>query len=217
MATLLHIDSSPTPHSVSRQLAAEFRAVWDEQHPTSGVTHRDLVADPVPHLDADGVATLLSAPADDRQRAAAALHDQLVDELLGADALLVSAPMYNWSLPSGLKAWLDQTLVMGRTLPTDPAANPLAGRPATIVLAYGGEYRPDTEEGRMNHLEPYLRTVFETVLGYDLAVVAARSTLAAPEYGASPEDVRRRDESRAAASAEVRERARSTANRFALV
>ncbi|MFJ2741692.1 FMN-dependent NADH-azoreductase [Streptomyces sp. NPDC087440] len=211
MPALLHIDSSATPGSVSRRLAGVYREVWAQEDPAGTVVHRDLVRTPVPHLDPDGLHTLLGAPGNDAQRAAAALHDELVDELLGADALLVSAPMYNWSLPSNLKAWLDQTLIMGRTLPYDPAANPLAGRPATVVLAYGGGYETGTEEGLMNHLEPYLRTVFSTVLGYDLTVVSARMTLSDPEYGASPEDVRRRDDSLAQALTAVRARAREAA------
>lgn len=100
MARLLHIDSSPSPYSVSRRLAGVFRETWAKELPDGDITHRDLVATPLPHLDADGVHTLLNAPETDAQRTAAALHDELVEEVLSADALLISAPMHNWTIPS---------------------------------------------------------------------------------------------------------------------
>ncbi|MGO1057029.1 FMN-dependent NADH-azoreductase [Crossiella sp. CA198] len=179
MAKLLHIDSSSSVHSVSRKLAAEFRAVWEKEHPEGTVAYRDLAADPVPHPDHDAVLTLMSPPRTERQQAAATLHEELVAELLAADALLISAPMYNWTIPSTLKAWLDQSLVLGRTLPFDPSHQPLGGRPATVLLAYGGSYGADSPDADMDHCAPYLRTVLGKVLGYELELITVEHTLAA--------------------------------------
>ncbi|MCO1576060.1 NAD(P)H-dependent oxidoreductase [Crossiella sp. SN42] len=164
---------------MSRTLAAAFRTVWDKEHPDGTVTYRDLAAEPVPHLDLDAVITLMAPPSTENQQAAAALHEQLVAEILAADALLISAPMYNWTIPSTLKAWLDQSLVLGRTLPYDPSHKPLGGRPATVVLAYGGNYGEGAPDAGMDHCAPYLRTVLDKVLGYELELVIAQHTLAA--------------------------------------
>ncbi|MEV0242726.1 NAD(P)H-dependent oxidoreductase [Streptomyces sp. NPDC050674] len=210
MARLLHIDSSPSPYSVSRRLAGLFRETWAKELPDGDVTHRDLVATPLPHLDADGVHTLLNAPETDAQRTAAALHDELVEEILSADALLISAPMHNWTIPSHLKAWFDQSLLMGRTLPFDPSANPLAGRPATVILAYGGDYGPHSADHAMDHCAPYLRTVLGQVLGYDLEIITASHTVA-PFTSQDPADHEKAAVSLREAEGAVAERARVTA------
>jgi FMN-dependent NADH-azoreductase len=176
MAHLLHIDSSSTPGSVSRQMASAFREVWDAGDPDGTVTYRDLVADPVPHVCPDAVVTLYGQAYTENQETCAAVHDRLVTEVTEADAILISAPMYNWTIPGNLKDWLDQVLIPGKTLFWNMPVNPLAGRPTTVVLAYGGEYAPGTAEGQMDHVEPYLRTVLEGVLGLDLTVITARLT-----------------------------------------
>lgn len=71
--------------------------------------------------------------------------------------------MYNWTIPSNLKAWFDQSLVLGRTLPFDPSMNPLASRPATLLLAFGGDYGTESPDADMNHCTPYLRTVVDSL------------------------------------------------------
>ncbi|MFC4612647.1 FMN-dependent NADH-azoreductase [Streptomyces maoxianensis] len=210
MANLLHIDSSPSLYSVSRKLAGSFREVWGKEQPHATVAYRDLVAAPVPHLDGDGVVTLLNEPETDSQRAAAALHDELVEEILSADALLISAPMHNWTIPSHLKAWLDQSLLMGRTLPYDPSVNPLAGRPATVLLAYGGDYGAGSPDHAMDHCAPYLRTVLEKVLGYQLEIITASYTVT-PYTSQDPLELEKAATSLQTAEAEVLERAKSVA------
>ncbi|MFJ6442192.1 FMN-dependent NADH-azoreductase [Streptomyces sp. NPDC091649] len=213
MAHLLHIDSSPSPYSVSRKLAASFREVWNEAQPQSTVTYRDLAADPVAHLGADGAATLMAEPQTDGQRTAAALHNELVEEILAADALLISVPMHNWTIPSNLKAWLDQSLILGRTLPYDPRANPLAGRPATIVLAHGGDYTPGSDDAAMDHCGPYLRTVVQQVLGYELELITASHTVT-PFTSEDPVELEKAAASLRAAEAATVERARAVANKL---
>ncbi|GLW20767.1 FMN-dependent NADH-azoreductase [Microbispora triticiradicis] len=174
MSHLLHIDASARAKgSVSREIAATFRDGW-----TGTVSHRDLGAEPLPHLTGSAITSRWS-PADQHtaeERAAAALQDALVDELLAADAYLFAVPMYNYGVPSTFKAWLDHVLIVGRTVGV--AETPVAGRPATLVLSKGGGYRPGTPREGWDYAEPYLRRILGEVLGLDLHVIAAELTLA---------------------------------------
>jgi FMN-dependent NADH-azoreductase len=180
MTHLLHIDSSSTPYSVSRQLADLFRQVWAEQNPDGTVTYRDLAAAPVPHLSPAGVSAGFMPPAahNAEQKAAAAVRDELIEELLAADTVLVSTPMYNWTVPSNLKAWIDQVLVNDRTITFDGSPGPLAGKPATIVASYGGGYTPGAPMEWANHCGPYLDVVFGTGLGMQTEVITSQLSLA---------------------------------------
>lgn len=179
MTTLLHIDSSSSfLPSKSRQIAAQFREVWDAKTPDSTVIYRDLAVDPVPHLSIAATKVLAFPAETPEEEANLQRQDALIEELMSADEMLISAPMYNWSIPSTLKAWFDQTLVMGKTLPYDPSTNPLLGRPATVVLAYGGDYAPNSPDAVMDLCGPYLRLVLEKVLGYDLRIITVQQTLA---------------------------------------
>ena len=174
MATLLHIDASAkTEGSASREVAAVFAEQWREANGDGVVVYRDLGTDPVPHLTEPGITAML-APAGQRtpeQAKAWQLRETLAAELLAADGLLLALPMYNWGIPSTVKAWLDQALLVGAVLPIEPAASPLAGRPATVVLASGGDYGPGTPKQAWNHVEPYLRTVFGQALGMELELI----------------------------------------------
>ncbi|MEW2400564.1 NAD(P)H-dependent oxidoreductase [Streptomyces sp. NPDC046862] len=210
MTRLLHIDSSSSKDSVSRALATRFREVWDKEHGPDSVTCRDLVAEPVPHLDPDAVATLWSQPRTEAQQATAALQQRLVEEILAADALLISVPMYNWTIPSALKAWLDQSLILGRTLPYDPGSKPLGGRPATVLVACGGYYETGSPDASMDHCRPYLTTVLSQVLGYELEMITAWHTLAGAGQG-SPEDTETAAESLRAAQEATAARAGAVA------
>ncbi|WP_323138045.1 NAD(P)H-dependent oxidoreductase [Nocardia sp. alder85J] len=121
-------------------MAASFRDAWQR-----AVVHRDLAATPVPHLSAAAISARTTEPAGrtPEQAAAAALEEELIGEFLGASAYLFTVPMYNLTMPSVFKAWLDQIMVVGRTL--DPAGTPPAtGRPAVVISARGGGYGPGT-------------------------------------------------------------------------
>ncbi|MFE5207671.1 FMN-dependent NADH-azoreductase [Streptomyces sp. NPDC056600] len=216
MAHLLHIDSSAVfEGSVSRELAGAFRRAWSEAHPDGTVSHRDLGATAVPHLDEAGIVSqfLPAEVQSAEQRKAGALRDELVEELLAADALVISAPMYNWNIPSTLKAWIDQVLVAGRTLAFGDA-KPLAGRPATLLLSFGGGYTPGAPQAPRNHVEPYLQTVFKDELEMDLVVISAQLTLAGKVPGMEDlVDLAQKSRSDALAAAE--ERARKAAGALA--
>ena len=147
MPHLLHLDSSSdVERSRSRAITATFAAAWREHGAGYSVSYRDLHREPLPHLaDAalhwpprlrpDGAAP----PA-----AAETLQRELIEELTAADVLLVGAPLYNYSLPSSLKAWIDHIHVPGVTAPFDVPTQPLAGRPAVIVSAQGASYDAHT-------------------------------------------------------------------------
>ena len=179
MARLLHIDSSLfAENSVSKEVAGTFRETWAKEHPGGEVVYRDLGAEPVPGLT-EAVLVAGFTPEEQRtpeQRAALELRDQLLNEVLEADAYLFAVPMYNWGVPAALKAWLDQVLVQGKTLGVEPS--PLAGRPATVVLSYGGGYFPGAPREGWDHVQPFLETLLVKALGLDVRFVTVQLTLA---------------------------------------
>jgi FMN-dependent NADH-azoreductase len=180
MAHLLHIDSSAlSAGSVSKEIADTFRTTWQQAHPQGTITHRDLGLDPVPALVEAGIrAGFIPAGQHSPEQAEAfALRTELVDEVLAADAYLFTVPMYNWGVPSTFKAWLDQIILGGRTMAYD-GTPPLSGRPATVVLAYGGGYDPGTPREGWDFVQPYLDTVLGKALGLDLTFIKAQLTLA---------------------------------------
>lgn len=177
MSYLLHIDSSSLDkESVSRQVARSFRDVWQGE-----VVHRDLAADPVPHLSAAGITARDTDPAEytPEQASAAALQDELIDEFLGAGAYLFTVPMYNLTMPSSFKAWLDQIIVFGRTV-ARPGPSPATGRPAVVISARGGSYGPGALREGLDYLVPTLENVLghEELLGLDVTTVIPELTMA---------------------------------------
>lgn len=160
MSQILVIESSARQQdSVSRALTAQFIAQWQATHPADNIQVRDLARDPVPHLDS----TLLGGwmtPGDQQseaEKAALARSNQLTEELLAADVLVLAAPMYNFAIPSTLKAWLDHVLRAGLTFKyteTGPQGL-LTGKRAFVLTARGGVYAGSP----LDHQEPYLRQV----------------------------------------------------------
>lgn len=181
MSYLLHIDSSlMNTGSVSREVAETFLGTWRKDHPGGRVVHRDLGASPVPHLTADGVTGRFADPAGrtPEQAEAMALQDELVGEFLGADAYLFTVPMYNMSIPSTFKAWLDQIMISGRTIGTAPGALPAAGRPAVVIASRGGAYGAGTPREGWDHVVPFLTTALTGALGLDTEFVVPELTMA---------------------------------------
>ncbi|MFI1919527.1 FMN-dependent NADH-azoreductase [Nocardia sp. NPDC020380] len=175
MSYLLHIDSSALgAASVSRQVALSFRDQW--QGP---VVHRDLAANPVPHLNAAGVTARDTDPArhTPEQAKAAAVQDELIEEFLGAGAYLFTVPMYNLSMPSVFKAWLDQIIIVDRTLNLSGPA-PTAGRPAVLISARGGGYGPGTPKHGLDFVVPTLEAVLGQLLGLTVTTVIPELTMA---------------------------------------
>ncbi|MEV6211761.1 NAD(P)H-dependent oxidoreductase [Kitasatospora sp. NPDC051914] len=178
MPTLLHIDSSALSEgSVSREVSAAYRAAWEAANPGGTVVYRDLAAEPVPHLAADGI-TAGFAPAEHRtpgQQQAFELREQLITELEQADAVVIGTPMYNFTIPSSLKAWLDQVILMGRSAGEQPSA---AGTPVTVIASRGGAYGPGTPREGFEFVTTYLEKVLTGMLGLEVDFVVPELTLA---------------------------------------
>ena len=158
MSRILVIESSARQQgSISRQLTEQFITQWRQTHPADEVQVRDLAAEPVPHLDADLLGGWMKPleQQSDAEKAAAHRSDLLTEELLAADVLVLAAPMYNFAIPSTLKAWLDHVLRAGKTFKyseTGPQGL-LTGKCAYVLTARGGIYAG----GTLDHQEPYLR------------------------------------------------------------
>lgn len=178
MATLLHLDSSAFHEpSISREVTATFRREWESQHPDGTVIYRDLAKNPLPHLTADAIIGT-NTPAEAHtpaQAEAAALRAELAAELEGADAVLIGTPMYNFTIPSALKAWLDQVIIVGRTA---GEGGSVAGKPVTVVAARGGGYGPGTPRESYEFLTTYLDKVLTGLLALDVDFIIPELTLA---------------------------------------
>jgi FMN-dependent NADH-azoreductase len=178
MSYLLRIDSSAGgEQSISRRVADNFEKFW-----TSEVVRRDLARNPIRHLDAAGITARIT-PASEQtaaQRAATAVQDELVEEFLGASAYLFAVPMYNYSMPSVFKAWLDSIMIVGRTIGLGPSSAPSAGRPAVVVSARGGGYGPGAPQHGKDFVVPALRTILgdPTLMGLDVRVITPELTYA---------------------------------------
>lgn len=177
MAHLFRIDASIRQHgSFSRSVADTFQATWTAAHPSGTVSVRDLGRDPLPYLTQfDFEASQIpDAERTLEQRAAATRSTALVDELLDADAILLGIPLYNFGTPASVKTWIDHLLRDPRTR----QHGLLAGRPAVLVSARGGSYRPGTPREGWDYAEPYLRRILGDVFGLDLQVITPELTLA---------------------------------------
>jgi FMN-dependent NADH-azoreductase len=166
---ILHVDSSILgPHSISRDLSAAAVARLSALHPEAAIAYRDLAADPLSHLSGEGVAALMTGQAHERDSAA-------LDEFLAADVVVIGVALYNFTVSSQLKAWIDRLFVPGKTF-RYTAAGPegLAGdKKVILVIARGGIYAPGTPGRDAEHAETWLRTVFGTFGVTNLEVIVA--------------------------------------------
>lgn len=216
MATLLHIDSSvfPAGASASRAVADAFRTSWEEQHPEGTVIHRDLAANPVPHITADAHTAGFADPATHTPEQAAAFAERvkLIEELEQADAVLIGAPMYNFAIPSTLKAWLDNVILMGRTAGTEDSR--IKGTPVTVIASRGGAYGPGTPREGFEYVQTYLRAVFTDTLGTELEFIVPELTMA-PQNPAMSDLVPLYEASRERALDDAATKAKELAERLA--
>lgn len=171
---LLHLDSSIlADNSASRELSAAIVARWQRDVPGIEVMHRDLAGmHALPHFSGGSLA------GSDPEEAARA--QRALDEFLAADVVVMGVPMYNFGIPSQLKAWIDRIAVAGKTFRyTEAGPQGLAGGKIVIVAgAYGGLY--PLAEGH-NHIEPYLRHVFAFLGIDDVRFVTAEGLAISPE------------------------------------
>lgn len=159
MTHLLHIDSSiQGANSVSRKLTARAADAWRQAHPGGTVRYRDLGAEPIPHLDAEsGTARLV--PAEHRtpaQDASWALSEELVNEIAVADAVLLGLPLYNYSAPSTVKAWVDHLIAPGLAFDPTTGEGLLGGRDFVVVVTRGGGYGAGAPKAGWDHASVWL-------------------------------------------------------------
>lgn len=159
MKTLLQINSSlQSGDGQSSLLASQFAEKWLQSNPQGRVVVRDLAASPVPHLTAERFKAFLAKPEDRsaEQAAFAAESDELIEELENADIVVIGLPMYNFGIPSTLKAWIDHLARAGRTFKytENGPLGLLADRPVVLFAARGGKYKNtprDTVSAYMTH------------------------------------------------------------------
>ena len=184
---LLHIDSSALGEaSVSRKLSASIVSAWKSAFPEITVTYRDLAIAPPDHLTGELLQVVKFRKLDGlnaRQKQELAFTDQLVDEFLDADIVVVGAPMYNFSVPTQLKAWIDRISQAGLTFRyTEKGPVGLAGgKKVVIASSRGGVYAGKEAMLALDHQEAYLRTVFAFFGITDVSVVRAEGVGMGPE------------------------------------
>jgi len=170
---LLHIDASVLgDNSVTRQLTAAIVARWRQRVPGLEVQVRDLDHDPIPHLSAGTLAG--------RDELGAARDEAVLEQFLGADIVVIGAPMYNFGLPSSLKAWIDRIAVAGRSFryTSDGPVGLAGGKRVVIALAAGGAHQGQPTD----FVEPYLRQVLGFLGITDIEVVRADGVALSPAH-----------------------------------
>jgi FMN-dependent NADH-azoreductase len=164
--TILHLDSSVSgENSVSRTLTRSIINQLRAADPAAEIHHRDLALAPLPHFTIEGAGDV-----------------SVLEEFLAADTIVIGAPMYNFTVPSQLKAWIDRILIAGRTFHYT-AGGPqglTSGKRVIIALARGGVYDAGSPAAAFEHLESYLRSVFNFI-GVEPEFVAADGVNISPD------------------------------------
>ncbi len=198
MAHLLRIDSSPRgDRSVSRSLTQEFVTEWQAKHPQGQITYRDLGHHPVPFVTEAMIAAAFSDPDTHTPEQAEAIQvsNHLVDEFLAADCYVLGVPLYNFSIPAVLKAYIDQIVRVGRTFAVEEGGyrGLVQGKKLLIISAQGGDYREDSPAHRYDMQIPYLKLIFGFLGITDVSTVIAGNLMAG-------DDVRRQSIAQAQAA-----------------
>ena len=162
---LLHLDSSAVgKHSVTRTLTAALAEHVVRHQPDTEVVYRDLTAQPIPHWE----------PVADVSRDPDAVGQQVLDEFLASEIIIIGAPMYNFGIPSQLKAWIDRIAVPGKTFRyTENGPQGLAGDKRVIIASSRGGIYSQGPAAAMEHQESYLRTVLGFFGITDIEIVRA--------------------------------------------
>ena len=174
---VLHIDSGILgDHSVSRRLTAAIAAQLKSDHPEATIVYRDLVAEPAAHLSGAHLMAANARPEDVDAKLAAEVADgaKILEQFLAADTVIIGAPMYNFSLPSQLKAWIDRIAVSGKTFRyTENGPEGLAGGKKIIVVSTRGGHYSEGPAAAMDHQESYLKVMLGFLGVTDIEFVRA--------------------------------------------
>jgi FMN-dependent NADH-azoreductase len=183
MPTLLNIQSSPRGiDSLSRLLSLQFVAEWEKNYPDGKVVLRDLAESPLAFIGQDWISGVFH-PEDKRSpqmRKALSISDELIAELFAADHILIGTPMYNFTVPANLKAWIDQVVRPRVTHSGPPERRGLVtGKHCTIIIASGGIYEPGLPAAASDHQSGYLKRILGFIGITEVEVVLAGGTAAA--------------------------------------
>jgi FMN-dependent NADH-azoreductase len=181
---LLHLDSSVlADNSASREVSAAIVARLREADPAMQVTYRDLAADPLPHLSGAHLAAASGATVGDAVKAEVAASAAVLEEFLAADIVVIGTPMYNFSVPTQLKAWIDRVCVAGKTFRYSEKGPEglLGGKRLIVAISRGNVYSPGAPAAPNDFQEPYLRAVFSFLGITEIEFVRAEGIAFGPE------------------------------------
>ncbi|GAA3750871.1 FMN-dependent NADH-azoreductase [Terriglobus aquaticus] len=187
MASLLRIDVSPRGNaSYSRRLGDTFTEAWKSAHSGGSVAERDLAVNQPTYVDIQWIQGAFSAPDQqtDAHKAALKLSDEYIAEVKAADHILITTPMYNFTVPAVLKAWIDHVVRVGVTVNyTDKGpVGQLNGKKVTVIVASAGAYVKGTPTENFNYLNPYLQHILGFIGITDVTFVNAEGG-AGVQYG----------------------------------
>jgi FMN-dependent NADH-azoreductase len=191
MPTLLNIQSSPRGrNSISRKLSDDFVIAWQTKHPDGKVVLRDLAESNLPYVGIPWI-TGVFLPADQHtpeMRRALATSDELIAELLSADEILIGTPMYNFTVPANLKAWID-LIVRPRVTHSGPPERKglVIGKSCKIIIASGGTYDEGQPAAASDYESGYLKRILAFIGLVDVEVILAGGT-AAVSFGSTTVD-----------------------------
>ena len=174
MTRLLVVETSPRGDgSISRTLTRRFVADWTAAHPDGEVVRRDLTETPLEFVTAPWLAAYFTPPDHHtpEMKAALALSDELVAELLAADHLAIGTPVYNYNVPALLKAWIDHVVRKGLTLGHD-GGGLVTGTRATVLMASGGVYAEGSPIAARDVATQYLKLILNVIGIEDVTIVA---------------------------------------------
>ena len=177
---LLQIDSSARAGSVTRRLTSKFAEQWRANHLAGEVIQQDLSRTTLPVIADDWSATQIEpSKLSSAQRNYLSTSDPLIEEMQFADTIIIGAPMYNFAIPSLLKAWIDQVVRVGKTVAYGPSSRQelLENKRVFVITARGGAYEKGTPSEKLDFQEPYLRQIFGFLGITDVTFIHAENQL----------------------------------------
>lgn len=173
MTKLLLIETSPRgAGSISRNLAAKFISDWKAAYVDGEIVTRDLAEDSLPHVTMEWLGAYFTPPEalSAGQKTAIAKSDELVQELMAADEIVISTPVYNYNIPASLKAWVDHIVRKGLTLGFD-GKGLLTGKKATLIVASGGYYGQGSPIADRNIAPLYMKLIMNVIGITDVSLI----------------------------------------------